>query len=386
VLACRVGAVSGWRCLGWTADEISKWNNEGSDPTAEMIASMDAMTVTHPVARRRLFSSPMGTMGLHYDTWSAGDTADTLTCHAASWEANPSITREHTIKLARGDMRVHRREYEAIAQDDVVSVFASADIDRAMLPRPPTLSLKAEHPYVLCLDASRGGDAFTFCTARWVVEEVAIDASNCGTAPNGLPWCLAVPPRFEQREWLALEGRFARQTQRQDVRGNWHDYEPPPSALPRAVLHVDEVGEVPKSEMADTERAVRFLGRIAKSKKIRHVFQDQFEAGALGAMLRRVGLRPFEQTWTASTKSAAVDRLDRMLRDSHRRLPPEPTLRKQLCEYSERITRAGAISYGGRGRHDDWAAVIVTLIMSSISRELPGDPFGIDRHRHELGP
>ena len=25
VLACRVGAVSGWRCIGWTADECAKW-------------------------------------------------------------------------------------------------------------------------------------------------------------------------------------------------------------------------------------------------------------------------------------------------------------------------------------------------------------------------
>ncbi len=75
-----------------------------------------------------------------------------------------------------------------------------------------------------------------------------------------------------------------------------------------------------------------------------------------------------------------------MLRDDQIRLYESEKLRRQLLEYSERITRGGNIAYGGSGRHDDHAQVLVTLSMASVAGLLPGDPFGVDRRRHEIDP
>ena len=115
VLACRIGAVSGWRCIGWTADESAKWSSEGVDPSEEVVASIRAMTVTHPTARGRMISSPLATDGYFHRVWSADNSDSVLAVHAASWEANPSITEAATRAL-EPDERVWLREYAAIPQ------------------------------------------------------------------------------------------------------------------------------------------------------------------------------------------------------------------------------------------------------------------------------
>ncbi len=261
VLAARVGAVSGWRCIGWTADEQAKWSNEGVDPSEDVVNSIAAMTVTHPNARGRLFSSPLGRSGFFFEQWEAGNRDDVLVGHAASWVANPSVTLEHTIKLARGNMRVHKREYEAIPQEGVASLFSAEDIDRAMRARPDVTVDDQQEP-ALIIDASRGGDAWTFATARWRTESVELNESNSGTAPSGRAWEWAVAS--QSRRVFDGVGRVLRvETIRQDVAGAWHLFEPPPNVRPRRVLMVDLVDEIPELEMrAGTDRAVRYLARV----------------------------------------------------------------------------------------------------------------------------
>ena len=73
VLACRVGAVSGFRCFGWAADEVAKWRDaDGANPCREVVASIRAMTVTHPTARGRMYSSPLGVAGYFYESFLEG--------------------------------------------------------------------------------------------------------------------------------------------------------------------------------------------------------------------------------------------------------------------------------------------------------------------------
>jgi hypothetical protein len=244
------------------------------------------------------------------------------------------------------------------------------------------------HERVLAIDASRGGDPWTYAVARWVVESVELDESNIGLAPDGSRWCLGVA----SREYPLFDrvGRVSgRAVERQTMRGAWLPFTPPAGTRARPMLHVELVDEVPDG--SDAEGSIKFLARVAAPKNwtgepIRKVFADQYEFGALSALMKRAGFRPYEETWSASTKTRAVDRLDRLLRDSQIRLPPgHEKLRRQLSEYSEKITRTGTLTYGGTGKHDDLAQVLITLCMASVSRELPGDPFGIDRRRHEIG-
>lgn len=190
VLACRVGAVSGWRCIGWTADECSKWDNDGANPSAEVISSMRAMSVTHPFARGRIISSPMGRTGYFYEQCELGDTAEQLYGHAATWEANPSVTEAHTRKLEKYEPR-WRREYAAIPMEDSdASVFTSAMLDRATRPGPEDLPYDPQCQYIAAQDPAiaEGGDAWTFviATCRWVdgVAKRSIAVAREWPGPN----------------------------------------------------------------------------------------------------------------------------------------------------------------------------------------------------------
>ena len=165
VLACRVGAVSGWRAISWTANEAAKWDNEGTNPSAEVVASIKAMTVTHPEARGRVFSSPMGKAGYYYELLERGDTADQLVGGPTpSWIANTSITEEHTRSL-EPDLRVWSREYLSQPAESESAAFAPEMID----PCIGTLDgMEALDRPILALDSSMGrGDSFTWCAARW---------------------------------------------------------------------------------------------------------------------------------------------------------------------------------------------------------------------------
>ena len=77
VFACQVGSVSGFRCFGFCCDELAKWTNadHSANPAPEVVASLRAMTVTHPDAREFYVSSPMGTTDLHHEMVEAGDLA-----------------------------------------------------------------------------------------------------------------------------------------------------------------------------------------------------------------------------------------------------------------------------------------------------------------------
>ncbi len=137
VFACDVGAVSGFRCIGFVCDELSKWTADGSDPAVEVIASLQAMCTTHPAARKLLVSSPFGTLDEHYRRFELGDTREQVTAHAETWVANPSITKEQTQAL-EPDPRVWSREYAAIPGGTVNAAFDKDDVTAAFkLQQPP---------------------------------------------------------------------------------------------------------------------------------------------------------------------------------------------------------------------------------------------------------
>jgi hypothetical protein len=96
VFACQIGAVSGFRCIGYSADEAAKWENRdhSANPAEEVIVSMGAMTITHPKARSLVISSPWGTDDYHYELFERGNTSDQVVASAATWVTNPSVTRE----------------------------------------------------------------------------------------------------------------------------------------------------------------------------------------------------------------------------------------------------------------------------------------------------
>jgi hypothetical protein len=128
--ACSVAAVSGFRCVGYCADELAKWQSTDGykDPAPEVIASLNAMTVTHPNARRFLVSSPWSTDDHHAERFDLGNNRSQVVVWAPSWVANPSITESETREL-EPDERIWAREYAAEPGVALSSAFEPADVE-----------------------------------------------------------------------------------------------------------------------------------------------------------------------------------------------------------------------------------------------------------------
>lgn len=310
VLAARIGAVSGFRAICRCADEIAKWNDEGTDPSEEILSSLAAMSVSHPNARGFLCSSPMGQLGKHYELVEAGNSSQQFVSVAPTWIANPSISEARTRQLEPNE-RIWRREYAAIPQGGLLSVFDVESITRAIDNGRGLIVDSQAAEDVMVIDASRGGDAWAYCLARWV--------------------------------WAGGKER----------------------------LRVTECEETPKAYPGEdfTKASIDWLTKKAQSAGVHVVMADQYEAGSLGVLFRERGFSFWEHPWTVTSKRNAVDRLERWLRDGTLMLPEQPKLRTQLLEYTERIQR-GNVAYGGVGPHDDYVQVIMTLAMAEDARRL----------------
>ena len=131
VFACAVGAVSGFRCIGFVADEVAKWRNaDGANPASEVIASLRAQTVTHPNAVEWFISSPLSMVDFHYELVEAGEDEHQVVGIAPTWVANPSISEAET-RRREPDERIWAREYGARPQSAALALLRPEWIDAA---------------------------------------------------------------------------------------------------------------------------------------------------------------------------------------------------------------------------------------------------------------
>lgn len=97
----------GFTCIGFVADELARWQDtsKSANPAAYVLASVRPAMVTHldEGAHEYLISSPWTEEGSHYEAVSEGDTDDQIVAHAASWEANPTLTPEQCRRLCRSE-------------------------------------------------------------------------------------------------------------------------------------------------------------------------------------------------------------------------------------------------------------------------------------------
>ncbi|MES1173560.1 MAG: hypothetical protein ABUL62_04455 [Myxococcales bacterium] len=129
VLASNIAAASGFRAVGFCADELAKWGAEDdrSSPAGEVVASLNAMTITHSATvRKLLISSPFGMVDYHYERYELGDTDEQIVCQAASWIANPGISQAQTM-ASEPDLRIWTREYLAVPSATESGAFDAAD-------------------------------------------------------------------------------------------------------------------------------------------------------------------------------------------------------------------------------------------------------------------
>lgn len=309
VLTCSVEGTSGFRCIGFAADEAAKWSNaDGSaNPAKEVIASLRAMTVTHPNALEFIISSPLSTVDYHYELVERGSNEHQIVAIAPTWVANPSITEDQTHAL-EPDARIWAREYRAIPQASSGSAFDYTAIERAMRLRSAPTRRGTPH---LILDPSSGKkDTLAWGVCRW---NRAHDA----------------------RVYLAfdlidgIEGRFF--------------------------------------EQVDANAVADRLATVARQHGAEVVHSDQRESFSLRGAINSRDLEFVEHPWTNAGKIAAVEKLRAWFRDDVIALPAHEKLRRELATFEEKFTPTGALTYGARGSgHDDYVALLITAAMADI--------------------
>jgi hypothetical protein len=377
VFGAQVGAVSGFRCFGFAADELAKWTNadHSANPAPEVVASLRAMTVTHSRAREFYVSSPMGTSDLHYEIIEAGDTEDQVVAIAPTWVANPSISEAQTRKL-EPDERIWLREYAAIPQASLSSAFDPTAVARAFRTPPAAAEW---FPKIGIVDAaSGGGDSFTYGSAGYVIP----------AADDVQQWLYAMKPRLVN----VLIGGVERMIENPDdlvvdntrapTRNQAHVAATRPTVVFSQIGSFDGrfAGSIAGSAIVD------HIAREFRKSRIDLVVGDQRESFFLGSEFKRHGLRFVPLPWTNQNKIESIVRLKRLFAEDSVVLPQgREKLRKELLNYAEKITSTGATTYSARGSGaDDEVSLLVTFALAEMERLVPGSPFFARNTKHEV--
>lgn len=321
VLAKRIGANSGFRSIGGTTQECAKWSDEGMNPAEEVITSWLAQMVTHRIARKRHFFTPMARDGFAFEGLARGDTQHQIVSQGSTWIFNPSVTEEDCRALSTSD-RVFRREYRAEPQAGALSAFDNDAIDDAFRhPQPAGVQGRR----FIILDPSSGKkDTFSFGVCGWV------------RPPEGEAWRPYL--RFDFID--GFEGSFWKQI--------------------------------------DGEKIADALVRLAQAWGAQAIHSDQREELMLRAAIQRRKLAYYVHPWTATSKPEAVERVRRWLANRTLALcdgqPKSPRVRSELLAFEERITPSGAFTFGARGSgHDDYVALLITAALAEIDGQIVGD-------------
>lgn len=355
VFACQIGAVSGFRCYGFSADELAKWQagTDHANPAAEVCSSLNAMAVTHPGARKLLISSPFGMLDYHFARFGEGDGAHQLVANAPSWVANPQGITEEQTHAAEPSERVWLREYAAIPQSEASSAFAFDAVAAAFRELPSDLTPAA--PLGIIDFSSGRSDAATWGVVQWC-------------------WRPQAPMYVTERKY-ALQGRWYDELVR-DGAGDPipnPDYRGPTPPL----VHFSHVAGVEGTFWRGLP-ADQLVARMAADFKrlgVTHVIGDQRESFLLTSEFGRQGLRFTPLAWSNQNKIDAVERIRRWLREQTLVLAPHDRLRSELLGFQERITPTGYLTYGARGSsHDDYAALVMTAAMAEAEGYIPSSP------------
>lgn len=301
VFAGTIAAASGFRCVGYVVDEAAKLKIAGKNPLEEIVISLNAMCVTHATnrAKRILISSPVGRESYFYKRWEAGDNEQQITSHAATWEANPSISYEATL-LAEPDPRYHSREYAAIATDSIGDESFFGDLIN------------------VCVDVGRKGPEPYIPGRMW---HVAIDHAS---KARGDRWGYAVVTSEPGPLDEATQERAQRRLTVVHEADSWVPDEQTPSNL------------------------LRRLKREVLSRYDHHtrIAADQDSFTSLRELGRSVGLTLFEVPWVGGASKLSKLERYRLVRTAMQegalRLPDHAGLLSELREIKTALTETGA--------------------------------------------
>lgn len=369
VFAADIAAASGFRCIGYTADELSKWasGSEYASNAVEVITSMDAMCVTHAdTVRRLLVSSPFSTVDHHAERYALGDTEFQLTATAATWVANPSLSEEQTRALARHNERLWRREYAAIPDQALGSAFDGEEFEHCYGLLKGRM---VQRDAICALDPSQlRGDRYVAMFAH-VLEPVKGPPQQLMI--NNVPQTkivddpvggLIVVPIMEPR-------------------------------IDHPIVAVTEImswGDSASSKM-DVVDVTNELAEACKARGIKKVVSDQCLFSAIGGQLQRKGIQFKEYHWNPDSKEQAVTLLNLMARARSLSLPHHIELKREIGIVQARAMPSGRYHFDTNGR--DHVSALITLahalgdpdVLGHYERSLrlSGVSHSMNRQRHE---
>lgn len=362
VFACQVGAVSGFRCYGYSADELSKWTSgpDSANPASEVCSSLNAMCVTHAGARKLLISSPLSVEDYHAERFERGDTADQVTAHAASWVANPDAITEAQSREAEPDERVWRREYAAIPAATISAAFDPDLIAATERPFPrwtytePVLALDASagaacefaHAFVAYARPPKFGEPIDRVHPR--VDEFGNDVSQVFVYDSS--GCVVRDP--SGRPLLQPGGAIAR----------------------RPVLtHWGASGFTNWSSQMGLEDVVEQIALKMNEAGVRRAVGDHFIGPGIESHFRQHGLRFTFFDTSNKNKNAAVKHL-RLLMAGRQLITDDPTTRAQLLAYRELIDGSTVKHAAKAGAKADRVSVLINAVIAEAEGALPWSP------------
>lgn len=355
VFACQVGAVSGFRCYGYSADELAKWRAgvEFASPAQEVVTSLDAMTVTHAAeARRLLISSPFSTVDYHAERFDLGDTDEQLVATAPTWVANPSVTEADTRKLARHNERLWRREYAAVPDQALGAALEGEHVDRAFQSHLPPMLVRDA---ICALDPSQlRGDAF-YALFAYFCEPLRERIPKLDRNGMQLRERVEVAPGFVAEVPVFYESA-AKPVIRIEKIVAWNER----GGADRPVPSLEEI--------------VGWIGAECRARGIQKCVSDQCVFGPISGWLSKHGVRFKEYHWSQASKESAVTLLNDMFRSGGISITTQgegsAVMRRELHAIKARATAGGTWHYDTNGK--DAASALITLAHALGDPEMLG--------------
>lgn len=313
VYTASIGGVSGFTAIFLFLDEVAKWKDSdtGVNPANEVIKSIGPTMLTQKNAKMVLSSSPMGYHDAHADEYGKGENALQIIAHAASWEANPTVTEEDTRALEANEV-IWLREYKAIPQaEDELSLLSEASLRPCMrgdmfIPRDD------RHHYVATMDPATRGNAWTF----------------------------AITTLSDQR-------------------------------IRRVVFTHEWVGS--KNAPLKSGTVFKEMKPMLEAYGLRHVHSDQWSEDTLRELAQPHGVYlVVDPPWTVGTKADAYDGLRTIVRDKLFEFAGTQVL-DDLLGIREKLTRNGILyELADKGsRHSDFAPTLAMGVMLATTPPKP---------------
>jgi hypothetical protein len=185
VVTCSFKSVRGRTVIAALCDEAAFWADEnGANPASEVIAALRPAMATIPGSVLLVASSPYARRGPLYDAWRRyyAQEGSILVWKAATWQMNPSLSRESAViaEAFEADPASAEAEYGAEFRRDIESLVDPAVVQAAVAPGRAELEPNSANFYFGFADAAggSGGDSFTACVCHLdrVTKRIVIDA------------------------------------------------------------------------------------------------------------------------------------------------------------------------------------------------------------------